>query len=334
MHLRLYVEDDDQLKDDNQPEDEVQFESVQSQASHSTAEDHLLGQYIPLHYHFNMLQDQRRVGAFAEAIKAVIKPNMHVVELGGGTAILSWLAAQQGARVTCVERNPALVWSSHELLEKNLHGDRVSVVEADARDYVPIEPVDVVICEMLHVGLLREKQLEVIQAFKQHYHTAFGKQAPLPKFLPEATTMLVQPVQFSYDFAGYHAPLPLFQDPATVDSRTIELGEFTTYANIFYDQNFPTSFDCTIDLEVAQPGALTGLRFATQNLITILLDQQRGIPWANQLLVLPVKDPVEVAAGEKIHVEFTYQAGGTLESLIDTLSVEVRSNLNAKAIGR
>jgi len=318
MHPRLYVEADDQL------------ESGRGQPSPSTVEDHLLGQYIPLHYHFNMLQDQHRVGAFAEAIQAVIKPGMHVVELGGGTAILSWLAAQQGARVTCVERNPALVHSSRKLLEKNSHGDRVTVVQADARDYVPTEPVDVVICEMLHVGLLREKQLEVIQAFKQHYLAAFGRQAKLPKFFPEATTMLVQPVQFCYDFAGYHAPLPIFQDPAVSTSRTVVLGEFVTYANIFYDQSYPTLFNCTLDLEVSQPGTLTGLRFATQNLITILLDQQRGIPWANQLLVLPVQEPVEVTVGETIHIEFHYQAGGTLESLNEMLSVEVRANPKRK----
>jgi len=325
MHLRLYVEDDSQLED-------TQLEnSQQPQPATSPTDDHLLGQYIPLHYHFNMLQDQHRVGAFAEAIKAVVQPDMHVVELGGGTAILSWLAAQQGARVTCIERNPALVHNSCELLEKNLHGDRVTVVHADARDYVPAEPVDVVICEMLHVGLLREKQLEVIEAFKQNYRAAFGEQVALPKFLPEATTMLVQPVQFSYDFAGYHAPLPLFQDPSATDTRTAALGDLATYANIFYDESCPTSFDCKLDLEVSQPGTLTALRFATQNLITILSDQQRGIPWANQLLVLPVNHPVEVTAGEKIHVEFSYQAGGTLESLVESLSVEVLAKSKRKS---
>ena len=250
---------------------------------------------------------------------------MHVVELGGGTGILSWLAAQQGAKVTCVERNPALVQSSRELLEKNLRGDRVTILQADARDYVPTESVDVVICEMLHVGLLREKQLEVIQAFKQHYVEVFGENAKLPLFFPEATTMLVQPVQFSYDFAGYQAPLPLFQDPAATDSRTITLGDLATYANIFYDESYPTSFNCALDLKVSQPGRLTGLRFATQNLIAILIDQQRGISWANQLLVLPVKEPADVAEGETIHVTFHYQAGESLESLIDSLTVETRA---------
>ena len=110
--------------------------------SSSPSEEKFLGQFIPLHYHFNMLQDQHRVGAFAEAIKAVVKPGMHVVELGGGTGILSWLAAQQGARVTCVERNSALVNSARELLAKNHHGERVKVIQEDAFDQRAIrEPI-------------------------------------------------------------------------------------------------------------------------------------------------------------------------------------------------
>jgi len=314
MHLRLYVEEEDTSE---QPK-------ANCPAEEPRAEEQLLGQYIPLHYHYNMLQDRHRVGAFSEAIEAIVEPGMHVVELGGGTGILSWLAAQQGAKVTCVERNPALVVRACELLAKNRHGDRVTVVQRDARDYTPTEPVDLVICEMLHVGLLREKQLQVIQAFKKHYLEAFGNDAKLPKFLPEATTMLVQPVQFSYDFAGYHAPLPLFQDPAAVDNRTVELGAMTTYANIFYDETYPTSFGGVLDLEVTHPGTFTALRFATQNLLAILTEQQRGIPWANQLLVLPTKEPVVVAAGERIRIEFHYIAGGTLESLAESLSVEVR----------
>ena len=315
MSLRLYVEEDEA------PES---VENTSTGQGETLSEDHLLGQYIPLHYHFNMLQDRHRVDAFVEAIETVVQPGMHVLELGGGTGLLSWLAAQQGAKVTCVERNPALVGRSRELLAKNRLGDQVTVVPMDARDYVPTEPIDIVICEMLHAGLLREKQLEVIRVFKDHYLDVFGSDSQLPKFFPEATTMLLQPVQFSYNFAGYHAPLPLFQDPTAAHDRTTELGEMTTYASVFYDEVCPTSFSGVLDLEVTHPGTFTALRFATQNLITILMDQQRGIPWANQLLVLPMKTPVVVAVGEKIRVKFNYLAGGTLESLAESLSVEVR----------
>ncbi|TWU42039.1 hypothetical protein Poly41_03350 [Novipirellula artificiosorum] len=90
--------------------------------------DQVLGQYIPLLYHYNMLQDEERVGAFKAAIDLLVRPGMHVVELGGGTGILSSFAARRGAHVTCVERNSELVDCSRRLLDQNglqeaSHGD-------------------------------------------------------------------------------------------------------------------------------------------------------------------------------------------------------------------
>jgi hypothetical protein len=47
-------------------------------------EEHLLGQFIPLHYHFNMLRDQQRMAPFREAIDLTVPDNGVVLELGGG----------------------------------------------------------------------------------------------------------------------------------------------------------------------------------------------------------------------------------------------------------
>jgi protein arginine N-methyltransferase 1 len=176
-----------------------------------TVEEHLLGQFIPLHYHFAMLQDEVRITAFREAIKLHVEPGMNVLELGGGTGVLSYFAAKQGAHVWCVERNPEMVQASRRLLKQNGVGDRVDVIEADATKFLPPERVDVVVCEMLQVAMLREKQLQVIESFKQRYLAEFGGE--LPKFIPDSSLMTVQPVKQCYEFAGYHAPIPMFQAP-------------------------------------------------------------------------------------------------------------------------
>ena len=70
---------------------------------------------------------------------------------------------------------PLLVQAARHILAMNPGGERVEVVHADAFDYLPPEPVDVVICEMLHVGMLREKQIPVIDSFKQRYLEKFGE---------------------------------------------------------------------------------------------------------------------------------------------------------------
>jgi phospholipid N-methyltransferase len=181
-----------------------------------------LGQFIPIQYHFNMLDDERRTGAFEQAIDAVVRPGMKVVELGGGTGVLSFFAAQAGAaKVWCVEYNPELLEVATALMRRNEVSDIVSVVDADALEYLPPEPVDVVICEMLHVGLLRERQEQVINSFLRRYRDRFGP--PAPQFVPEAVTQAIQPVQQDFVYRGCEAPTVHFQDGFVGQRRTVEL---------------------------------------------------------------------------------------------------------------
>jgi predicted RNA methylase len=181
-----------------------------------------LGQFIPIHYHHNMLMDDNRMKNFRAAIDHAVFPGAKVLELGGGTGVLSWFAAQRAEKVWCVEYNPDLVGEARRLLAKNVNGHKVEMVQADAFDYLPPEPVDIVICEMIHVAMLREKQVELIESFKQRYLQRFG--GPLPLFMPEAVIMAVQPLQQDYHFEGYHAPIIQFQ-PHTLHPGTIELAQ-------------------------------------------------------------------------------------------------------------
>ncbi|WP_442511076.1 methyltransferase domain-containing protein [Novipirellula sp. SH528] len=285
-----------------------------------TEEEKTLGQYIPLLYHYNMLQDEDRVGAFHEAINLNVRPGMHVVELGGGTGILSSLAARCGAQVSCVERNPELVETARRFVRLNGLEDQITVIHADASEYVPDAPVDVVVCEMLHVGLLREKQAQVIAAFKRRYKQAYG--AKLPRFLPEASILMAQPVEQSFEFAGYHAPVPMFQAPLLEQPRTREFANLSPYASIAYDETIPMQFTVHENVVASCDGMVNALRFVTQNVISVDVENEKAITWPNQCLVLPIETPFEIASGETISVEFCYAAGGSIDQLMKTVRVK------------
>jgi len=256
---------------------------------------------------------------FKSAIEANVRPGMHVVELGGGTGILSSFAARCGAQVTCVERNPELVHCAKRLLKLNGLDNHVEVIASDAREYIPSQPVDAVVCEMLHVGLLREKQLQVIGAFKRNYLNTIG--GPLPRFFPEASVLAFQAVQQPFEFAGYQAPVPLFQAPNAESLQTKELSQLEKYGTVIYDQHFSHRFQCNVTIEISETGSLNALRFITQNLIAI--DQEGGLPfeWPNQFLVLPLDKPFDVQQGDRIQIRFRYEAGASLNSLAQSLRV-------------
>lgn len=278
-----------------------------------------LGQFIPLQYHYHMLRDRARMTGFRRAIEACVRPGAKVLEFGGGTGVLSFFAAQQASQVWCVERNPELVSEARRLLPQNTNTGRIEVIQGDACEYLPPEPVDVVICEMLHVGLLREKQLAVIKAFKERYLRRFP--GPLPIFIPEAVLQAVQPVQQSFDFEGYYAPTILFQDPLISHPGTQELGAPVIYQQLTYESAFDLSCEWSDPLPITTAGTINGLRIITKNILAILLDSRSTIDWHNQYLIVPLEKEFLVRAGDHVHVAFTYTAGDPLSSFQALVSV-------------
>jgi len=280
-------------------------------------EEFLLGQFIPLHYHFNMLGDSARMDGFQEAIQNIVPVGGKVLELGGGTGVLSWFAAQRAAKVWCVERNPALVRAARKFLKTNPNGERVEVIQSDATSWLPPEPVDVVICEMLHVALVREKQIEVLRSFKERYTEAFGPK--LPTFLPDAALLAVQPVQQNFSFHGYTAPVPMFQ--AGLNSSTQPLTEPEIYSTIYYEQSLPDELLVEAKLVIRRGGTLNALLFLTKNFLAFLLAEKRAVEWMMHHLIVPIAHPFEVAVGESVSIRFSYRPGCSLEMFMESVNV-------------
>jgi predicted RNA methylase len=285
-------------------------------------EEHLLGQFIPLHYHFNMLRDQQRMAPFQEAIDLTVPDGGVVLELGGGTGVLSWFAARKARQVYCVERNPALARAAQAFLANNSNGDRVSVIQADAMNYLPPEPVDVVICEMLHVGMLREKQLQVLQGFKERYRQRFGP--VLPRFIPDTSVLAIQPIQQDFCFSGYTARVPMFEPPGP-HMKDSWLADPFFYSSIDYGTEIPLAFQVATEMTIQSDGLFNAVSLLTNNFLAFVLTEKRAVTWLMNQLILPIQNPFAVRAGETISVAFEYQAGGSIEALQESLAARPES---------
>jgi predicted RNA methylase len=288
---------------------------------HRVDDDAQLGQFIPLHYHGQMLADERRMASFEEAIAKLVPEGAHVVELGAGTGVMSFFASKRARRVTCVERLPHVAAAARRLLAANGAAHKVTVVEGDARSFLPDEPADVVICELLHVALLREKQTEVIAGFKARHEQHFGLR--IPRIIPEASILAVQPVYQPYNFHGYHAPVPLFLEPGSVYADTVEMGAPEVYAVADYLGDIPGSIAVDGLLKADRAGSINALRFITKNLVGIFPSEGRSADWHMQYMSIPLPRPLQVAAGERVRVCFQYETGGSIESLMSSLQAEV-----------
>jgi len=274
----------------------------------SEMEESELGQFIPLHYHFHMLKDPPRMEPFKEAIERVTKDGSTVLELGGGTGVLSWFAAQKARKVYCVERNPEMVAVAKKFLPNNPNGDRVEVIEADAAKYVPPEPVDLVICEMIHTGMIREKQMEVMIAFKENYKKRFPL-SPVPRLMPEAAIQAIQPLQENYIFYGYHAPVPLFQEAYAANPDSLELGDPVVYQMLDFRSSYGLDIYWNGTVTIQKAGTLNALRVILKNLLAIVPEENRSIDWHCRYIVMPLDKPVPVEPGMTFDLELKYRAG-------------------------
>ena len=167
--------------------------------------------------------------------------------------------------------------------------------------------------------MLREKQIQVINSFKERYRKQFNQ--PLPQFVPEAGILAVQPVQQSFNFSGFYAPTPIFYDPLIVHDETQGLGDPCNYGLFQYSQDQTTRFAWEGFLAINAPGSVNALRFITKNVLAILVEENRTIDWFSQYLVVPIAQPMEVNKNDQIHVRFSYEAGAPIETLVESLEV-------------
>lgn len=304
------------------PSDDVQLPlSTLSERPARIAEANLLGQLGPGHAYGQLLADTRRLSAFREAIERLVPAGAHVVELGGGTGVLSYFASRRARKVTCIEPDAERAALARRLLQDNGADEQVQVLQADPRDYVPDEPVDVVLCDLLHPALLREPQVDVLTTFKLRHEERFGQ--PVTRILPEATVLAVQPIFQPYDFLGYHAPVPMYFGLDAASPGTVELGPKGVYALAEYLTAMPTTFAPQVLFTCERDGTLNALRFLTKNVVGIFVDESRSADWDMLSLSLPLPEPLLVRERDRVRLQLSYEAGGSISSLVHSLRAEI-----------
>jgi hypothetical protein len=166
---------------------------------------------------------------------------------------------------------------------------------------------------MLHVGLLCEKQLAVIDAFKSRYQQRF--ESPLPTFIPLATIQALQPIQHNFEYEEYLAPFLLFQYPYSSQPRTTILGEPVVYHQLLYEYEYGLSCEWNGIVPITAEGTLNALRIITKNILAMEPETQSVIDWHNQFLILPLESEIPVRPGQNMTISLGYPAGAPLSAL-------------------
>ena len=131
------------------------------------------------HYQFNILADERRNEAYFRAINRAVTrkkdrgEDVHVLDMGAGSGLLSLMAASSGAdTVVAAEMHESLAKVARRSAAANGLSDCITVVERDVAllergQNVRAKGVNLIICDMFDAGLLGDGVLYMLEKVKR-----------------------------------------------------------------------------------------------------------------------------------------------------------------------
>ncbi len=150
-------------------------------------------EFSDLHEHEKMVADSVRVTSYHNAIKRHIKSGDVVLDLGTGTGILSFFAAQQKPRkIYAIDHSDFIEVAQRIAAYNNI--DNIQFVRTNSRDFMPEEKVDVLLHEQIGDDLFNENMIENILDLKRRVLKETGR------ILPGRFEFFLEPVSIRREY--------------------------------------------------------------------------------------------------------------------------------------
>ena len=146
--------------------------------------------FAGLEEHEEMLSDSVRVGAYHRGIHRNVNPGDVVLDLGTGTGLLAFMASRAGAAKVYAVEHSDFIEVAREIAAHNGFTN-IEFVQMNSREFVPPEPIDVVIHEQMGDELFSENMMENLLDLRDRVL------APGGRILPARFRLFVEPVAMS-----------------------------------------------------------------------------------------------------------------------------------------
>lgn len=143
------------------------------------------------------LLDTKRVTAFRRSIQKNVSSKSTVLDAGTGSAILSIIAAKQGAKVHAVEIAPDVARVARQNVVQNKLQGQIKVIPGDITKIQLKPKFDTVLMEMLDTGLVAEQQARAIKHLFQKKNVDSKT-----TFLPSKVVTTIKLIDYNFVFYG------------------------------------------------------------------------------------------------------------------------------------
>jgi len=145
--------------------DEKYYENLPGNSDIYHKKDYYFNSYSNFYIHEEMLKDKVRTGAYQKAIlenKEIFKDKI-VLDVGSGTGILSFFAAQAGAKHVYGIEFADIADYSIDIIKKNNMQDKITIIKSKVEEAeLPVEKVDIILSEWMGYFLLYESMLDCV----------------------------------------------------------------------------------------------------------------------------------------------------------------------------
>ncbi|MGB3734791.1 MAG: class I SAM-dependent methyltransferase [Ilumatobacter sp.] len=146
--------------------------------------------FAGLEEHEEMLSDSVRVDAYHRGIHRNVHPGDVVLDLGTGTGLLAFMASRAGAEKVYAVEHSDFIDVAREIAAHNGFTN-IEFVRANSREFVPPEPIDVVVHEQMGDELFSENMMENLLDLRERVL------APGGRILPARFRLFIEPVTMS-----------------------------------------------------------------------------------------------------------------------------------------
>jgi len=274
-------------------------------------------------YPYECLLDFKRTRAFRAAIRAVVKQDDIVLDAGAGSGILSFLAAEAGARkVYAVEVDSFLASCLARSIRANNLGHVIEVIQGDIHLAELPERVDVLICEMMETGLMDEMQVTAINAlYERNVITAETR------LIPFRYETFIELGFTSFNYYGFKIFAPKHDWPhysgrenGWLPTEFNALSAPHRIGSIDFQRPIDGRVDTSLPIKVNNNGVINALRISARAHLAegVILGATNAL---NGDKILPVEE-IRLTEGRIIQARVSYQMSGGLASLQVKLSEE------------
>src|SRR5258708_948467 len=148
----------------------------------------------------SMIGDRVRMDAYLRALRAVVKPDSIVLDIGTGTGIFAMLACQLGARkVYAIEPNDA-IQIAREIARANGYAERIEFFQNLSTEVTLPERADVIISDLGGVLPCLQQHLPSIADARERFLASGGT------LIPQRTTLWTAVVEAPDLYDSYAGP--------------------------------------------------------------------------------------------------------------------------------